>query len=489
VSWITPPTGATSDHPPAPWQGGENYVAKQINAIMNSPYWADTAIFLCWDDWGGLYDHVPPPVIDNLGLGPRVPLIVISPYAKPGYISHAQGEFSSLVKFIEEDYGLPNLGQRDALPQTSDLMDFFNFQQTPQQPLILGLLSYSTALIVPNGGNIPQGTLYPSVGGTADTFKFDVMYTLSNPSPAVHDVSIDGTAHAMSVLMQVPKVGTLYQYATKLPVGSHSYTFTFSDVTGTLTLPYGTAPFPGPEVHPFSVRNVVTPTIAMAGKTITFATTYKSPAGKAPITAYVDIDGVPHAMIPVSGTNYQTGVTYKYTTNTLGYGENYHRFRFDDGSGLAIYDGADIPLVTPITLTSSSDTLVSGTTSTYLYQTTYTSALGDSDAPTSAMLYVDNSPYTMSCSSSCSYASGAVFQKTVTLSSGTHSFYFVFADTKSSWADPFAPSIYKGPAVGADLKPLASGTLITPDHFHNPDGYLPSETDDTGTPSDDAGDP
>lgn len=491
VSWITPPTGNASDHPPAAWQGGENFVAKQINAIMNSPYWADTAIFLTWDDWGGLFDHVPPPVIDNLGLGPRVPLIVISPYARAGYISHNQGEFSSLVKFIEADYGLGEgaLGQRDAVTQTSDLMDYFNFQQTPQQPLVLPMLTYSTALSVPNGGSIPQGTLYPSSGGTTDTFKFDVMYTLPNASPAVHNVNIDGTAYPMSVLMQVPKIGTLYQYATKLPLGSHSYTFTFSDVTGTLTLPYGSAPFPGPDVYPYSVKSVVNPVIAMAGNPITFSTTYKSPAGKPPITAYVDIDDVPHAMTQVSGSNYQTGVTYRYSISTLGYGEHYHRFRFDDGSGMATYDGSDIPVVSPITLTGSSATLVAGTTSTYLYQTTYSSALGDSDAPTSALLYVDNAPYTMACNANCSYGSGAVFQKTLTLASGTHSFYFVFADVKSSWADPFAPSVYKGPAVGAGLKPVPPGTLITPDHFHNPDGYLPSEADNTGARSDDPNDP
>src|SRR6266568_2339514 len=362
VSWITPPSGNTSDHPPAPWQGGENFVAKQINAIMQSPYWADTAIFLAWDDWGGVYDHVTPPTIDNLGLGLRVPLIVISPYARPNYISHNQGEFSSLVKFIEADYGLGEgaLAQRDAVKQTSDLMDFFNWTQTPQSPLVLPMLNFSTALTVPNGGNIPQGTLYPSVGGTQDTFKFDVVYTLSStiPNPAVHNVTIDGTStFPMTPVLSVPGTGEMYQYSTnKLAVGSHSYTFTFTDVNNTtMTLPYGSAPFPGPEVHPFSVQNVVTPTVALTGQTITYATTYKSPTGTAPTTAYVDIDAVPHAMTPVGSPpyNYKTGVLYKYTTTTLAVGEHYHRFRFDDGSGVAIYDGSDIPLITPIMLSNS----------------------------------------------------------------------------------------------------------------------------------------
>ncbi|GAC1350291.1 MAG: hypothetical protein NVSMB27_31390 [Ktedonobacteraceae bacterium] len=492
VSWITPPSGNSSDHPPAPWQGGENFVTKQINAIMQSPYWANTAIFLCWDDWGGVYDHVPPPVIDKLGLGPRVPIIAISPYAKAGYISHAQGEFSSLVKFVEADYGLHEgaLGQRDAVTQTSDLMDFFNFSQPPQPPLILPTPSFSTALSVPNGGSIPQGTLYPSVGGTLDTFKFDVMYALSNANPAVHNVNIDGKAYPMKVLMQVPGQGALYQYSTnKLTVGAHTYTFTFSDVAGNMTLPYGTAPFPGPEVHPFSVQNVVTPTVALSGKTITYASLYKSPAGKAPITAYVDIDDVPHALTP-TGTppyNYKTGVLYKYTDNTLAIGEHYHRFRFDDGSGLAIYDGSDIPLITPLMLAKSSVNPTSGSSTTpFTFQTSFISAGGN--APTVAMVYVDNVGHAMKCvlssSGKCPYKTGAVFQATFTIPTGTnHQFFFLFANSNSSWADPFAPVYYKGPNVGANAQPVPAGTLITPDHFHNPDGYLPSESDVAGDPN------
>ncbi len=119
VSWVIPPYSA-SDHPPLQLQPGQNFVAQQVNTIMNSQYWNNTAIFLTWDDWGGFYDHVLPPPTDALGLGPRTPLIVISPYAKAGYISHQQGEFSSFAKFIEENWNLPNLGYRDSLSTTSD---------------------------------------------------------------------------------------------------------------------------------------------------------------------------------------------------------------------------------------------------------------------------------------------------------------------------------------------------------------------------------
>ncbi len=387
VSWITPPTGLTSDHPPNALQGGQNFVTKQINAIMQSPYWNNTAIFVTWDDWGGFYDHVKPPVIDHVGLGPRVPLLVISPYAKAGYISHQQGEFSSFAKFVEENFTLPSLGQRDSLPQTSDLMDFFNFNQQPLPPLVLNLLNFSTALIVPNGGNIPQGTLYPSVGGTSDTFKFAVIYTLAG-TPTVHNVNVDGVAHPLTAMNSIPGKGVFYEYATnKLSVGTHSFTFTFSDGKTTYNLPYGTAPFPGPEVHPFSVKNVVTPTVAIKGTTITYSTVYTSPQNKAPTLAVVDIDGVTYPMTAVSGSDYTKGVTYMYTTTSLALGEHYHRFRFDDGSGVAVYDGSDIPLMTPLTLTNSSVSSTSGTSSTpFTFQTTYTSIDGQ---PTSALLYVD----------------------------------------------------------------------------------------------------
>src|SRR5260370_42663952 len=86
--------------PPLPLQGGQNWVEKIVNDIMNSSSWSNTAIFLTWDEFGGFYDHVAPPQVDGRGLGIRVPLIVISPYARPGYISHTQGEFSSFTKFI-----------------------------------------------------------------------------------------------------------------------------------------------------------------------------------------------------------------------------------------------------------------------------------------------------------------------------------------------------------------------------------------------------
>ena len=128
VSWVIP-TFNESDHPRTKKDTGPSWVASVVNAIGESPYWNTTAIFITWDDWGGWYDHVPPQQLDKFGLGFRVPLIVVSPYAKHGYVSHTQHEFGSIVKFIEETYGLPSLGQTDT--RADDLSDCFNFTQSP----------------------------------------------------------------------------------------------------------------------------------------------------------------------------------------------------------------------------------------------------------------------------------------------------------------------------------------------------------------------
>jgi phospholipase C len=133
VSWLV--TGQANEHPPHSTCFGENWTVQQINAIMQGPDWPTTAIILVWDDFGGFYDHVPPPSVDFYGLGARVPFLIISPYAIPGYISHTVYEFSSVLKFIEETFGLPNLGNRDV--EANDMMDSFNFNQTPSLPLIL----------------------------------------------------------------------------------------------------------------------------------------------------------------------------------------------------------------------------------------------------------------------------------------------------------------------------------------------------------------
>jgi phospholipase C len=156
VSWVAT-NGPTSEHPPYSTCVGENTTVAELNALMQGPDWASTAVFLTWDDFGGFYDHVPPPGIDEYGYGPRVPMIIISPYAKQGYISHTLYSFESVLKFIEERYSLPPLTERDA--NANDMLDSFNFFQTPQPPFILktrGCPLLSTTNV--RFGNVPVGT-------------------------------------------------------------------------------------------------------------------------------------------------------------------------------------------------------------------------------------------------------------------------------------------------------------------------------------------
>jgi phospholipase C len=134
VSWLVT-AAEQSDHPPSSVCAGENWVVQQLNAVMQGPEWGSTAVFVTWDDFGGFYDHVPPPTVDAFGLGPRVPLIIISPYARKGYISHTQYEFSSFLRFVEERYSLGNLGQRDV--SANDMLDSFDFTQAPLAPVVL----------------------------------------------------------------------------------------------------------------------------------------------------------------------------------------------------------------------------------------------------------------------------------------------------------------------------------------------------------------
>lgn len=138
VSWVIP-AGQNSDHAGGTDRtGGPSWVASIVNAIGNSSYWANTTIIVTWDDWGGWFDHVPPPKVVDDGTswgsgyiyGFRVPLIVISPYAKAAYISHVNHDFGSVLNLIEEDFGLSSLGYADAYAN-DDLSDCFNFNQTP----------------------------------------------------------------------------------------------------------------------------------------------------------------------------------------------------------------------------------------------------------------------------------------------------------------------------------------------------------------------
>jgi phospholipase C len=134
VSWLVI-NSTQCEHPPASVCVGENWTVDQLNTVMNGPDWESTVVFLTWDDFGGFYDHVPPPMVDNFGFGPRIPLLIISPWVRSGFIDHTTLEFSSVLRLIEERFDLDPLADRDA--NANELIEAFDFTQDPLPPLPL----------------------------------------------------------------------------------------------------------------------------------------------------------------------------------------------------------------------------------------------------------------------------------------------------------------------------------------------------------------
>ncbi len=157
VSWIAP-NGYYSEHPPVPISHGQWWTTRLINAAMHSPDWGSTAIFLFWDDWGGFYDNVIPPRVDQVGYGLRVPGLVISPYAKRGYIDSQVLSFDAYLKFIEDDFlGSQRIDKTDGRPDSrpdvrenatvlGNLVRDFNFNQKPRAPIILPPCPFSASV-------------------------------------------------------------------------------------------------------------------------------------------------------------------------------------------------------------------------------------------------------------------------------------------------------------------------------------------------------
>jgi phospholipase C len=149
VSWLTP-AQSVSEHPPGLVSRGQAYVTSVVNAVMRSKDWSSTAIFVTWDDWGGFYDHVKPPTVDGQGYGLRVPAIVISPYARRGFVDHQILSQDAYLKFIEDDFlhgqriNPKTDGRPDPRPDVREnakilgnLAADFNFRQKPRAPLLL----------------------------------------------------------------------------------------------------------------------------------------------------------------------------------------------------------------------------------------------------------------------------------------------------------------------------------------------------------------
>lgn len=197
VSWIipgswTPPNYPSackgvspSEHPPARSDCGMDYVSYLVNEVMRSQYWQSTAIVITWDDYGGFYDHVPPPQVDAYGEGFRVPTLVVSAWSKPHFIDHTFYEFASLLRLAEDNFNLPILGPRDA--NASNMMNSFDFNQSPLPPLaesasfvyqpplsyipyltygtvaVLGVAAIATAAVVMKRRKIGKTQIFPGI--------------------------------------------------------------------------------------------------------------------------------------------------------------------------------------------------------------------------------------------------------------------------------------------------------------------------------------
>jgi phospholipase C len=156
ITWITP-TWADSDHDGVESKGGPAWVSSLVDAIGKSPFWDSTAIFIIWDDWGGWFDPVPPIYVDYDGLGFRVPMIAVSPYAKKGYVSHVQYETASVLRFMEDNFGLSPIGTADARA-TDPAADIFDFKQPPRK-------FKAFKVKAPEDAERWDGRLPPPVGG------------------------------------------------------------------------------------------------------------------------------------------------------------------------------------------------------------------------------------------------------------------------------------------------------------------------------------
>jgi uncharacterized protein (TIGR03437 family) len=239
VSWVIP-NYTQSEHPPSNIATGMNYVTGLVNAVMNSPLWNSTAIFIAWDDWGGFYDHVDPPQVDQYGLGIRVPGLVISPYARQGYIDHKTYSFESWLRIVEERFGIVPMTARDNM--ANDMIDAFDFTQQPRAPVLLN----------------PSGTPYPPAPQTL----------VQQPGTVVVTNSAYGTyavapAAIASIYGSNLAAGPLGATSQPLPLSLGGVSATLQDASG------ATFPIPLLYVSPNQVNAIIPSGAAIGTGTVT----------------------------------------------------------------------------------------------------------------------------------------------------------------------------------------------------------------------------
>jgi phospholipase C len=184
-----------------------DYVSYLVNAVMKSSAWQSTAIVVTWDDYGGFYDHVPPPQVGNDGEGFRVPTLVISPYAKHGYVDHTPYEFSSLLSLVEGNFGLPSLGQRDSAGiGKDDMMNSFDFNQKPQPALM------EAGNFVGPGNSPPQSNGYPAYGGQTTSSSTSSSTLSSSSSSTVPEFGANAAFYSLLGLVTFAAIATSFVY-------------------------------------------------------------------------------------------------------------------------------------------------------------------------------------------------------------------------------------------------------------------------------------
>ena len=217
VSWVipggswTPPVApftdkpaitdcVTSEHPPARPDCGMDYVSYLVNAVMKSSYWDSTAIVITWDDYGGFYDQVPPPQTSGQGEGFRVPTLVVSPYAKHGFIDNTPYEFGSFLSLVEANFNLPSLGARDSVGiGRNNMMNSFNFSQPPQPPVLEPGKFIGPATVAPVSNGYPKYNGGGTSSSTSSTSSItSISSTTSSPSSTILSSSSTSTSLASS---------------------------------------------------------------------------------------------------------------------------------------------------------------------------------------------------------------------------------------------------------------------------------------------------
>jgi phospholipase C len=174
VSWLVMNEGE-SEHPPHSSCAGENWTVTQLNALMKSPLWSSTAVFLTWDDFGGFYDHVPPPHLDYISYGPRVPTMVISPYARAHFVDHTQYDFASIVRYIEDKFNLPRMAEYDRA--ATSIAGSLDPTQQPIPPLVLQTRT------CPPGAYLTSTALKGRVTGVINQPQQRAVFILTSTSP------------------------------------------------------------------------------------------------------------------------------------------------------------------------------------------------------------------------------------------------------------------------------------------------------------------